>query len=85
GRGAGNCPMELLIGFLKNPKFRLRPIIECIQHHVAPMRDELGWGANIPYMITGQLNEHPRAAMEFLAGTNSEEVVSFYDSMLEED
>ncbi len=85
GRGAGNCPMELLIGFLKNPKFRLRPIIECIQHNVAPLRDELGWGANIPYMITGQLNEHPRAAMEFLAGTDDEDIVSFYDLMLDED
>ena len=25
GRGAGNCPMELLIGFLRNPKFRTGP------------------------------------------------------------
>ncbi|NIM71501.1 MAG: nucleoid-structuring protein H-NS, partial [Pseudomonas stutzeri] len=31
GRGAGNCPMELLIGFLKNPKFRLRPVLTCIR------------------------------------------------------
>lgn len=23
GRGAGNCPMELLLGFLKNPKYKL--------------------------------------------------------------
>jgi 4-hydroxy 2-oxovalerate aldolase len=28
GRGAGNCPTELLIGFLKNPKFHLRPVLE---------------------------------------------------------
>ena len=25
GRGAGNCPMELLIGFLRNPKFKHSP------------------------------------------------------------
>ena len=25
GRGAGNCPMELLIGFLRNPKFQHPP------------------------------------------------------------
>ena len=30
GRGAGNCPLELLIGFLKTPKFHIRPIIQCI-------------------------------------------------------
>jgi len=28
GRAAGNCPLELLIGFLKNPKFDIRPILE---------------------------------------------------------
>ena len=83
GRGAGNCPMELVIGFLKNPKFHLRPIIECIQKHVAPLRQELRWGPEIPYMITGQLNEHPRAAMNFLAGPNGQDWAAFYDSMLD--
>ena len=28
GRGAGNCPMELLLGFLRNPKFKLRPVVK---------------------------------------------------------
>ena len=26
GRGAGNCAMELLLGFLKNPKFNIYPV-----------------------------------------------------------
>src|SRR4030042_4192368 len=26
GRGAGNCPLELLLSFLKNPKFDIRPL-----------------------------------------------------------
>ena len=30
GRAAGNCPLELLLGFLKNPKFDIRPILELI-------------------------------------------------------
>jgi len=85
GRGAGNCPMELLIGFLKNPKLRLRPIIECIQKHVGPLREKLRWGPAIPYMITGQLNQHPRAAIEFLSGPNSQDYAEFYDNMLEEE
>ena len=33
GRGAGNCPMELLIGFLRNPKSHL-------QHHRRPDLEE---------------------------------------------
>src|SRR5208283_3228731 len=31
GRGAGNCPMELLVGFLHNPKYNLLPILRCVQ------------------------------------------------------
>ena len=37
GRGAGNCHMELLLGFLRNPKFKLRPIIDLLQHHIEPL------------------------------------------------
>ena len=85
GRGAGNCPLELLLGFLKNPKFRLRPVIKCIQERVKPMQEELRWGPEIPYMITGQLNEHPRAAMKHMASEDPDDFVTFYDQVLEEE
>ncbi|MFA9373885.1 aldolase catalytic domain-containing protein [Poseidonibacter sp.] len=64
GRGAGNCPMELLIGFLKNPKYKLMPVLKFIEEHIVPLEKELDWGYSIPYMLTGQLNEHPRPAMK---------------------
>jgi 4-hydroxy 2-oxovalerate aldolase len=38
GRGAGNCPMELLLAFLHNPKYRLRPVLDCVQNRIEPMR-----------------------------------------------
>jgi 4-hydroxy 2-oxovalerate aldolase len=85
GRGAGNCPMELLIGFLHNPKFHLRPIIECLQEEVLPLKKRLNWGFQIPYMLTGQLNQHPRAAMKFLAGENHHNHLVFYDDIMEEE
>jgi len=85
GRGAGNCPMELLLGFLHNPKFRLRPVLECIQQHIEPLRSELRWGFDIPYMITGMLNQHPRAAIEFNEGQDHGNVVKFFDTMIEEE
>jgi len=84
GRGAGNCPLELLLGFLHNPKFRLRPILQCIQQHVEPLRDELHWGFDIPYMITGMLNRHPRPAIEFNASKDRGDVVKFFDTIIEE-
>jgi 4-hydroxy 2-oxovalerate aldolase len=85
GRGAGNCPMELLLGFLKNPKFQLRPLLECLQNHILPIKERVNWGFDIPYMITGQLNQHPRTAMSFLDGANKHNYVAFYDAALEEE
>ena len=64
GRGAGNCAMELLIGFLKNPKYKLMPVLEFIENFIVPLEKELDWGYSIPYMVTGQLVEHPRSAMK---------------------
>jgi len=85
GRGAGNCPLELIIGFLHNPKFHLRPILQCLQDVVRPLQENLRWGFEVPYMITGQLNQHPRAAMKFLASEDRYKYVQFYDSIIEEE
>ncbi|MBN1582442.1 MAG: aldolase catalytic domain-containing protein [Anaerolineae bacterium] len=85
GRGAGNCSLELLLGFLHNPKFRLRPVLKCIQEHIEPLRKELLWGPDIPYMITGLLNQHPRSAMQFNAGGDRGDIVKFFDLMVEEE
>lgn len=63
GRGAGNCNIELLLNFLKNPKFDVEPIYEVIQEHFVSLRDEIEWGYNDIYGISGCLNQHPRAAM----------------------
>ncbi len=85
GRGAGNCPIELLIGFLHNPKYHLRPVLQCIQDHIEPMRQKLLWGFDIPYMITGLLNQHPRAAIEFNTTAHRGNLVKFFDSLVEEE
>jgi len=85
GRGAGNCQLELLIGFLHNPKFKLRPILQCVQEHFLPLDGQMDWGYSIPYMITGQLNQHPRAAIKVRAGDAKDDYVAFYDQMLEKE
>ena len=52
GRGAGNCPIEILIAFLKNPKYRLLPLLQVIQDFVHPMQSQIDWGYHIPYLIS---------------------------------
>lgn len=83
GRGAGNCPMELLIGFLHNPKYDLRPVLRCVQNTIEPLRSKLMWGFDLPYMLTGFLNEHPRAAINFKASKTQGDIVEFYNSIWE--
>ncbi len=82
GRGAGNCPMELLLGFLRNPKFRLRPIVKLLEEHILPLRATVDWGPSVPYNITGQMNLHPRSAIEWRASDECEEIVKFYDKII---
>ena len=87
GRGAGNCPLELLVGFLKNPKFNLRPLLEVIGKYILPLQDEMDWGYHMPYMITGILNMHPDASLEFMNKIRNEsaapDFASFYDQCME--
>ncbi|MHC4873440.1 MAG: aldolase catalytic domain-containing protein [Planctomycetota bacterium] len=81
GRGAGNCATEQLLGFLHNPKFHLRPVLDCIQNTIEPMRKDLGWGYDIPYMLTGLRNEHPRSAMAFNDSADKGDITKFYDML----
>lgn len=84
GRGAGNCPTELLLGFLHNPKFKLRPIFHCIQNFIEPIRKDLLWGYDIPYMLTGLLNQHPREAIKFNSSEDRGDYIKFFDSIIED-
>lgn len=83
GRGAGNCPLELLLGFLHNPKYKQRPVLECITDVFVPLREQLDWGYSIPYSVTGRMNQHPSSAIKFRAGETPDDYVAFYDQMLE--
>jgi 4-hydroxy 2-oxovalerate aldolase len=81
GRGAGNCPLELLLSFLKNPKFDVRPLVRCIEEEIFPWAGKIDWGYSVPYMVTGILNQHPRAAMAHMESEHKESITDFYDAV----
>jgi 4-hydroxy 2-oxovalerate aldolase len=81
GRGAGNCNLELLLMFLKNPKFDVKPLYKAIQEDFVPLRKEIEWGFNDIYGISGCLNQHPRDAMKLRA--DKENMDKCYDFFLE--
>ena len=83
GRAAGNCPLELLIGFLKNPKFDIRPILDIISKEFIPLREKIEWGYIIPYAISGMMNEHPRAAMALRQTDKKENYKEFYEDLID--
>lgn len=83
GRGAGNCAMELLLGFLKNPKYNLYALLPFIERYMIPLKEQgVVWGYDLQYMFTGLLNRHPREAIDF---TNHKrgDYSEFYKSLLE--
>lgn len=83
GRGAGNCASELLLGFLKNPKYTLYSLLEFIEKYMIPLKNSgIAWGYDLQYLFTGQLNRHPREAMTFTAEGRSD-YCEFYKSLLE--
>lgn len=83
GRGAGNCNMELLLGFLRNPKYNLNPVLKFVQNSILPLKKSgIVWGCDVQYMLTGQQNQHPRAAIAFTQ-ERREDYSVFYQSLLD--
>lgn len=66
GRGAGNCSVESLIGFLHNPKYQLYPVLKFLEEHMVPLKESgVVWGYDTQYLLTGLLNQHPRTAITY--------------------
>ena len=83
GRGAGNCAMELLISFLKNPKYNIFPVLKFIEEHMLPLKSEgIAWGYDIPYLLTGRLNQHPSAAIDYTKAGRTD-YADFYADLLD--
>ncbi|MFA4992595.1 MAG: aldolase catalytic domain-containing protein [Candidatus Omnitrophota bacterium] len=84
GRAAGNCPTELILGFLKNPKYDIRPILDVISKEFIPLQKKIEWGYFIPYAITGILDEHPRTAIALRESDKKENYREYYESLISE-
>ena len=83
GRGAGNCSIELLVGFLKNPKYNIYHLLKFIEKHMPALREQgVKWGYDLQYMFTGLLNRHPKEAIEFTFDERTD-YAEFYKTLLE--
>jgi len=80
GRGAGNCPLELLLMYLDDPRHDVRPILAMLEEYDV-LRDELRWGYQAPYAITGWLNRHPREAIARVQTHRGRAVEAFWEQL----
>ncbi|MBO4373644.1 MAG: aldolase catalytic domain-containing protein [Lachnospiraceae bacterium] len=85
GRGAGNCSMENLLSFLRNPKFNLYPVIQFVENYMVPLRESgTVWGYDLQYLMTGYLNQHPRTAIAFTKEKRND-YIEFYTEIVAQD
>ena len=85
GRGAGNCPMENLLGFLRNPKYEFYPALQfCSSQMLKLKEDGVKWGYDWQYLATGLQNEHPRSAIAFTKA-DRRDYLEFYRELVVHD
>lgn len=72
GRGAGNCHMEALLGYLNGSKYHIEPELDFVQQVMLPLRNKVEWGYNTSYLITGLTNQHPRDAISATKAKNTD-------------
>ena len=69
GRGAGNCAMELLLSYLEREgyeKYQMAPALPFLDEYMEGLKSKgVVWGYDTQYLLTGQKNQHPRAAIKF--------------------
>ena len=83
GRGAGNCAMELLLGFLKNPKYNLFPVLKFVETQMMALKEQgVVWVYDIPYFLTGRLNLHPSSAIDCMKAGRTD-YTDFYTELLD--
>lgn len=62
GRGAGNLPIEILLGYLEkqgNIKYNTVPYLDVIQNHFLDLFKKFTWGYGLRVLLGGLSNIHP--------------------------
>ncbi len=64
GRGAGNCHLEGLVGYLNGKKYHIEPLLDLVRDYMLPLKESgVDWGYNTSYLLTGLTNSHPKTAI----------------------
>lgn len=88
GRGAGNLPMEVLVGYLEKQgrsKYNTMAILDVIERFYLDLHKELRWGYRMDTLLSGLKNIHPYYVKELVTKRNytMEEIWNILDLVLE--
>ena len=74
-----------MLGFLNYPNSNLYPAIQFVEKHMEKLRAEgVVWGYDIPYLLTGLLNQHPRSAIQYTK-ERRKDYTEFYKELVVQD
>lgn len=62
GRGAGNLPIEILLGYLQregNTRYNVVPYLDVVERFYLKLHAELNWGYSLKTLLSGGRNIHP--------------------------
>jgi 4-hydroxy 2-oxovalerate aldolase len=62
GRGAGNLPIEILLGYLEKSgdnEYNTVPYLDVIERYFLKLFEEIGWGYGLEALMGGLANIHP--------------------------
>jgi len=65
GRGAGNLPTEIMLGYLSRvmpERYNVIPVLNLIDRYFGEIHRKYGWGYNLPHMLSGTYGCHPNYA-----------------------
>ncbi|MFA5316763.1 MAG: aldolase catalytic domain-containing protein [Dehalococcoidales bacterium] len=65
GRGAGNLPTEIIVLYkelIGDKRYNAIPVLNCIDRYFLPMKKEIDWGYQLPFMLSGMYKCHPNYA-----------------------
>lgn len=75
GRGAGNCPLELLLPYVDKTAYDLKPTLTLINAYYATGGEDRTWGYCPKQLLTGIFNQHP---VKSIQGAG-EDLIRIYD------
>jgi len=70
GRGPGNVKTEYLaieLAAHRGVSSNITPLLDVIDRHFQPMKDEYGWGTNTYYYLAGKYGIHPTYIQEMIS------------------